>query len=87
MPAKWRRQSCTVPRFSPPEEIALFRSAPDYDRTPRADGGHISQWFARKFAGDPEPSETGTLFGLTWMLISKFSMGEDIARVAVFENE
>ena len=69
------------------EEIALFRALPDYDRTPRADGGHMSQWFARTFAGDPQPSDAGTLLGRTWMLISKFSMGPDIARAAVFEND
>ncbi len=74
------------PLFTP-EELALFRSAPDYDRTPRADGAHMSEWFARKFAGDPEPSDAGTLLGRTWMLISKFSMGEDLARLAVFEND
>lgn len=68
-------------------EIAIFESAPPFDRTPREDGHHMTQWFQMHFAGDPTPDTPANLESRTWMLITKFLMGKEIARYAVFHHD
>jgi pimeloyl-ACP methyl ester carboxylesterase len=75
-----------VPFFTP-AEIAQYEAGPEFDRTPRADGSHMMQWYKAKFPGDPDPPTQENLDSRTWMLISKFFMGREVARYAVFHHD
>jgi pimeloyl-ACP methyl ester carboxylesterase len=75
-----------VPFFTP-AEIEAFSKGPEFNRTPRADGGHMMQWFKAPFPGDPVPETQANLDSRTWMLISKFFMGREVARYAVFHHD
>jgi pimeloyl-ACP methyl ester carboxylesterase len=75
-----------VPYFTQ-AEIAQFSAGPAFDRTPRADGSHMLQWFKARFTGDPDPPTQANLDSRTWMLISKFFMGREVARFAVFHHD
>jgi pimeloyl-ACP methyl ester carboxylesterase len=75
-----------VPFFTP-AEIEAFSKGPAFNRTPRADGIHMLQWFLAPFAGDPVPETQANLDSRTWMLISKFFMGREVARYAVFHHD
>jgi pimeloyl-ACP methyl ester carboxylesterase len=70
--------------FDADERTELLAS-PLYDRTPRADGGHMGAWF-RPFAGDI-PGDPATLASRTWMLMSLFMMGPDVGKPAVFTHD
>jgi pimeloyl-ACP methyl ester carboxylesterase len=73
--------------FLTPAEIAAFSQGPEFNRTPREDGGHMMQWFKARFAGDPVPNTQANMNSRTWMLISKFFMGREVARTAVFHHD
>jgi pimeloyl-ACP methyl ester carboxylesterase len=75
-----------VPYFTQ-AEIMQFSAGPSFDRTPRPDGSHMLQWFKARFKGDPEPQTQANLDSRTWMLISKFFMGPEVARFAVFHHD
>ncbi len=62
-------------------------AAPTYDRTPQEDGSHVTRWFQRQFPGDPKPNTPENLRSRTWMLLSKYMMGPDIALYAVYNHD
>jgi len=47
----------------------------------------MMQWYRAKFPGDPDPPRQENLDSRTWMLISKFFMGREVARYAVFHHD
>jgi pimeloyl-ACP methyl ester carboxylesterase len=75
-----------VPFFTP-AEIEAFSKGPEFNRTPRENGSHMMQWFKARFTGDPVPDTQANLDSRTWMLISKFFMGREVARYAVFHHD
>jgi pimeloyl-ACP methyl ester carboxylesterase len=75
-----------VPFFTK-AEIAAFSSAPGFNRMPREDGSHMLQWYKAHFAGDPVPDTQTNLNSRTWMLISRYFMGSEDARIAVFRHD
>ena len=69
-----------VPYYNKEEQVERTVSSMS-DRTPKADGSHLSNWFTKKQEGD-EPSQRN-LDSRTWMLIMKFMMGPPTAHYAV----
>jgi pimeloyl-ACP methyl ester carboxylesterase len=55
------------------------------DRTPRADGSHVTRSFAGNLPGDEVSQQN--LNSRTWMLIMKFMMGPDIGHYAVYHHD
>jgi pimeloyl-ACP methyl ester carboxylesterase len=74
------------PAFTPAEAQAAL-AQPDYDRTPKADGSHLSQFFTYPVPGDPDPNTPAKLRNRTWMLLSMFMMGPDIGHWAVYHYD
>ncbi len=75
-----------VPYFTA-TEIAAFSTAPGFNRVPREDGSHMLQWYKVHFPGDPVPNTQTNLDSRTWMLISRYFMGREVARIAVFQHD
>jgi pimeloyl-ACP methyl ester carboxylesterase len=75
-----------VPFFTA-AEIAAFSNAPGFNRMPREDGSHMLQWYQARFPGDPVPNTQTNLDSRTWMLISRYFMGREVARIAVFQHD
>jgi pimeloyl-ACP methyl ester carboxylesterase len=71
--------------FFTKEEAAQRAISDDVDRTPKADGSHVSGWFAHKFAGDEDSQKN--LDDRTWMLINHYMMGPDVGHYAVFHYD
>ncbi len=74
------------PAFTKAESEAAL-AQPDYDRTPMADGTHLSKFFTYPVAGDPDPNTPSKLRNRTWMLLSMFMMGPDIGHWAVYHYD
>ena len=74
------------PAFTKAEAAAAL-AQPDYDRTPKADGTHLSQFFTYPVPGDDHPNTPAKLRGRTWMLLSMFMMGPDIGHWAVYHYD
>jgi pimeloyl-ACP methyl ester carboxylesterase len=62
-----------------PEESARFREHPEWDRSPKADGSHLSQLF--RWPGDPP--DDGEQLLRTWMSVTMYLQGADIGHWAV----
>jgi len=69
------------------EESEKALAQPDYDRTPRPDGGNFSQFFTYDVPGDPHPPTPEVLRARDWMLLSMYMMGPDIGHWAVYHYD
>ncbi|HVY34411.1 MAG TPA: alpha/beta fold hydrolase [Caulobacteraceae bacterium] len=74
------------PAFTKAESEAAL-AQPDYERTPKADGSHLSKFFTYPVPGDPDPNTPEKLRNRTWMLLSMFMMGPDIGHWAVYHYD
>jgi pimeloyl-ACP methyl ester carboxylesterase len=74
------------PYFTKAESEAAL-AQPDYDRTPKADGGNFSLFFTYKVPGDPNPQTPENLRSRTWLLLSMYLMGPDVGHWAVYHYD
>ena len=68
------------------EEAAVYLSRPEWDRTPKQDGAHLSFLF-RNPPADGVPPTAGELMAKTWMAVLMFLEGNDIGHPAAFKYD
>lgn len=61
-----------------------FAALPLYDRTPKADGDHLSRFFRSVSANDASAVNLGNV---TWMVVTMFQQGADTGHPAVYAHD